>query len=198
VNHSFSGSSIITNAAVGIGKELNANSAAIVSLPILGYPVYHDLHEESTVCKRLQWARGPSCASSVTLYRVDTSRPRLGQALRTAPVARQSKPTRVCHEPRFHSRPAPSLRAAFRSLSPIFLERRGTPCRADRRSSSNHYVVLDKDGAPLLNALAGVDFGQSLLAAGRRHCDRRESCRSSEPVQAIDKESARWQITELI
>jgi hypothetical protein len=45
-------------------------------------------------------------------------------------------------------------------------ERRGIPCWADRRSSSNHYAVLDKDGAALLNALAGLDFGQSLLAAG--------------------------------
>ena len=63
---------------------------------------------------------------------------------------------------------------------------------------NNHPVVLDKDGAPLLNALAGVDFGQSSIAAGRRDCDRREFCGSSERVQANDKESARWQITELI
>jgi hypothetical protein len=37
---------------------------------------------------------------------VDAAQPRLGRALRTAPVSRQTKPKPVCHSPRFHSHPA--------------------------------------------------------------------------------------------
>ena len=48
------------------------------------------------------------------LLRVDAARPRLGRALRTAPVSRQTvNPKAVCHEPRFPSRPATLPRPPF-------------------------------------------------------------------------------------
>src|ERR1039458_10820521 len=47
------------------------------------------------------------------LFQVDAASPRLGRAFRTAPVSRQTKPNRVWHSPRFHSRPATLLRPPF-------------------------------------------------------------------------------------
>jgi len=51
-------------------------------------------------------------------FRADAASSRLGRAIRTAPVARQTKANRVWHEPRFLSRPATLPRAPF-SLSPF-------------------------------------------------------------------------------
>jgi hypothetical protein len=44
----------------------------------------------------------------------------------------------------------------------------------------------------------GVSFGQSSLDASRCDCDHREFTPQSESVHANDKESTRWQITQLI
>src|SRR5450755_666306 len=44
---------------------------------------------------------------------MDAAWPRLGRALRTAPVSCQTNPNRVWHSPRFHSRPATLFRPPF-------------------------------------------------------------------------------------
>jgi len=82
VNHIFSGflDHYETNAAVGLGNEQNECSVAIASHPILGYPAYHDLHEESTVCRLQMGAqRKLRIFHHCALYRVYAARPRLGE-----------------------------------------------------------------------------------------------------------------------
>jgi hypothetical protein len=52
---------------------------------------------------------------------MDAAWPRLGRAFRTAPVSRQTKPNRVWHSPRFHSRPATLLRPPFCPFAHVVL-----------------------------------------------------------------------------
>jgi hypothetical protein len=94
---------------------MNASNVAIASHPILGYPVYHDLHEESTVCRRLQWARSGSCASSTTASSTGWTPLGHGSDRRFGPRRLRAKPNpkRVWHEPRFTRALPPSRRARW-------------------------------------------------------------------------------------
>src|SRR5271165_4384708 len=62
------------------------------------------------------------------LVQVVAAQARLGRALRTAPVSRQTKPKPVCHSPRFHSHPAAftSLRSVPFTVPPVFVRWRSS------------------------------------------------------------------------
>src|SRR5271165_3897176 len=62
------------------------------------------------------------------LVQADAAQMRLGRALRTAPVSRQTKPNPVCHSPRFHSHPATltSLRSVPFTVPSVFVRWRSS------------------------------------------------------------------------